>query len=441
MTTERIENVDEKALDVVPSAIQKQLQEMGFYLFIHFGMNTFTGREWGTGKENPGTFYPKTIDTDQWARVAKEIGAGAIIFTAKHHEGFCLWQTDTTEHSIKNSPYQNGKGDVVRDLAANCKKYGIKLGFYLSPADRNSKYFATEKYNDYYCEQLTELLTRYGDIFCLWLDGADGGTKEDGKYQDYDYDRIFATAKKYQPDILLANGGPDVRWVGNEDAKTRNSEWCVVPSCLCPAIAKKYNGKAPLLKHEDVDLGSREVLSLYDDYLWYPAEVDYSLHKGWFYHPLQMPRRLSVLYSAYMRTVGGNGLFLLNVPPNKKGRFARRDVRRLLSFKKKVDRTFSKQISTIFSQAGKNTFVVESLTLTDVRTIVLQEDTDYSQRVEEYDLLFYNDDKLLLSQSGTVIGIRKFILLKKSIACNKIVLNVKKYRGENVYLRSFEIYG
>ncbi len=141
-----------KYLRVLPSPRQKALQEMGFYLFIHFGMNTFTGREWGTGKESPATFSPKEIDTDGWARLARSIGAGAIIFTAKHHEGFCLWQTNTTEHSIKNSPYRGGKGDVVRSLADSCAKYGIKLGLYLSPADRNSPYFATEKYNDYYCE-------------------------------------------------------------------------------------------------------------------------------------------------------------------------------------------------------------------------------------------------------------------------------------------------
>ena len=238
------EQIEQKALECVPSPWQKALQEMGFYFFIHFGMNTFSGHEWGSGKESPALFNPKKkIDTDQWARVAKEVGAGAIIFTAKHHEGFCLWQTNTTEHSIKNSPYQGGKGDVVRDLAASCKKYGIKLGFYLSPADRNSEYFATDKYNDYYCEQLTELLTNYGEIFCLWLDGADGGTKADGKYQDYDYERYFETARKLQPDIILANGGPDVRWVGNEDAETRDSEWSVVPACICPSVAKHYKGK------------------------------------------------------------------------------------------------------------------------------------------------------------------------------------------------------
>ena len=434
-------SVEERALKIVPSPLQKQLQDMGFYFFIHFGMNTFTGREWGTGKESPATFCPDSIDTDQWARVAKEVGAGAIIFTAKHHEGFCLWQTDTTEHSIKNSPYQNGKGDVVKDLAISCKKYGIKLGFYLSPADRNSQYFATEKYNDYYCEQLTELLTRYGEIFCLWLDGADGGTKADGKYQDYDFERIFATAKKLQPNIILANGGPDVRWVGNEDAKTRDSEWCVVPSCLCPAILKKYHCNPPAPTAMDEDLGSRELLTNYDEYLWYPAEVDYSLHKGWFYHPLQMPRRLSVLYSAYMRTVGGNGLFLLNVPPNKKGRCARRDVLRLRSLKKKVDKTFSNLLCKQFTQTENNAFTMEIQPDSSVRTIVLREDTDYSQRVEEYRLLFYKGNRLVQTEKGTVIGFSRFISLKKPVQCDKVVLKADTFRGDKVYLRSFEIYG
>ena len=433
--------MEPKYLQVVPSYRQKALQEMGFYLFIHFGMNTFSGKEWGSGKESEATFRPKQkIDTDQWARVAKEIGAGAIIFTAKHHEGFCLWQTDTTEHSIKNSPYQSGKGDVVRDLAASCKKYGVKLGFYLSPADRNSQYFGTDKYNDYYCEQLTELMTRYGDIFCLWLDGADGGTKEDGKYQEYDYERYFETARKYQPDILLANGGPDVRWVGNEEAKTRDSEWCVVPSCLCPALKKKYKGEIPPPEPMDKDLGSREMLAKYGEYLWYPAEVDYSLHKGWFYHPLQQPRRLSTLFSAYVRTVGGNGLFLLNVPPDKKGRFAPRDVRRLRQLKKKIDRLFAQKIDGNFEATSSKDFSIRLSNAETVTTVLLRENVDFSQRVEEFTLDFLIKGEKVHTERGTVIGFSRYMLLKNPVECDEVILSIKQFRGEKVYIKTFEIY-
>ena len=436
-----IRTAEEKALLCVPSPRQKALQKMGFYFFIHFGMNTFSGKEWGSGKEDPALFCPqKKIDTDQWARVAKETGAGAIIFTAKHHEGFCLWQTNTTEHSIKNSPYQGGKGDVVRDLAESCKKYGVKLGFYLSPADRNSEYFGTDKYNDYYCEQLTELLTNYGEIFCLWLDGADGGTKADGKHQEYDYERYFQTARKLQPDILLANGGPDVRWVGNEDAKTREKEWSVVPACVCPSLLKKYKGDAPAPTQMDEDLGSLDLLARFEEYLWYPAEVDYSLHKGWFYHPLQQPRSLKKLYSAYMRTVGGNGLFLLNIPPDKNGRFVSRDVRRLKQLKKKVDKTFRTKLSDRFAKTTEGAYLAIPQENSKVRTVVLRENVDFSQRVEAFSLLFFDDGKRVYEFSGSTIGFSCFVTLKKPVVCDQVVLRINSHRGERIYLDAFELY-
>ena len=432
--------INEKILNTVPNARQIALQEMGFYLFIHFGMNTFSGKEWGSGKESPSLFCPESIDTDQWARIALDVGAGAIIFTAKHHEGFCLWQTNTTEHSIKNSPYQNGKGDVVKQLAESCARYGIKLGLYLSPADRNSAYFGTDKYNDFYCEQLTELLSNYGEIFCLWLDGADGGTKADGKTQNFDYDRYFETARNLQPNIILANCGPEVRWVGNEEGKTRDAEWCVVPACVCPSVAKNYKGTVPAPRQTDNDLGSIELLSKYDEYLWYPAEVDMSLHKGWFYHPFQMPHGISRLYSAYMRSVGGNCTFLLNVPPNKKGRIAKRDELRLKSLKKEIKRTFANKLAATFTTVNNCEYQIDLPTVKAARTIVIREDVTKSQRVEKFSLTFFKRGAAVYGQEGTTIGFSKFVCLAGTIDCDRVILRIEKFRGDEVYIKDFEIY-
>ncbi len=415
---------------------------MGFYLFIHFGMNTMFGSEGRDGKDAPSAFRPLKLDTDRWARIAKKIGAGGIIFTAKHQEGFCLWPTETTEYSIKNSPYLGGKGDIVRSLADSCARYGLKLGFYLSPADKNCVCYGMDEYNDFYCRQMTELLTNYGEVFCLWFDVGEKGelTVVEGKRQKFDYERVFETAKKLQPDIILANAGPDVRWVGNEASRTRKSEWNVVPACVCPAYAQRYTGKAPAPLPTDEDLGSEEVLKNFDEYLWYPAEVDYSLHKGWFYHPLEMPRSLKRLYSAYMRSVGGNCTFLLNIPPDKQGRIARRDVLRLYELKRKIDRTFSKKLSETFAQTNNNEFCCQLNETARVKTIVLREDVSFSQRVKKYTLLFYRKGALVFRRQGTTVGFSAFVRLKKSVKCDKVLFVADNYRGDNVYLRSFELY-
>ena len=177
----------QRYVSVRPNSCQKRLETMGFYLFVHFGVNTFTGREWGTGKESPACFNPTELDTDQWCAVASEIGAKGIILTAKHHDGFCLWQTETTPHSVRNSPFRNGKGDVLKELEQSCKKFGLALGVYLSPWDRNAPSYGTEAYNDFYCRQLEELLTRYGDLFTVWLDGACGAHMDGKPVQTYDF--------------------------------------------------------------------------------------------------------------------------------------------------------------------------------------------------------------------------------------------------------------
>ena len=334
--------MDNKRLDIytniVPNRRQLIIQEMKYYAFIHYGINTFTDREWGTGKEDESVFNPKKQNTDQWCSAIADAGMKGVILTCKHHDGFCLWPTKTTEHSIKNSPYKNGKGDVVREVADSCKKYGLKFGVYLSPWDRNAECYGTPEYNDFYIKQLTELLTNYGEIFMLWLDGA-CGAKEDGKaVQKYNFERIWKTAIELQPDIVMSGCAPDVRWIGNESGKTRESEWNVVPKFqyeqqnFTANFQTDGDTKGFQQRCQDImlpDMGSREFLSKFNEFMWYPAEVDVSIREGWFYHSMQSPKSLNHLMKIYYNSAGNNSLLLLNIPPDKNGLLDESDVKRL----------------------------------------------------------------------------------------------------------------
>lgn len=326
-------------ISIVPTANQKAIQRERFNVFFHYGTNTFTGREWGDGKASPEIFNPTEQDTDQWIEAVKEAGAYGVILTCKHHDGFCLWQTKTTDYSVASSPYKDGKGDVVKEVSDSCKKYGLKFGIYLSPWDRNSETYGTDKYNDFYCAQLEELLTNYGEIFCVWLDGACGSYMDGKPKQIYDWDRYFATIRRLAPNAIISNCGPDVRWVGNEGGIARKSEWNVVPKFAfnIQSIEDKsqQSDDGNFAKSEsDItldDLGSREFLAKFDSFIWYPAEVDVSIRPGWFYHKAQdsAVRSLKNLQKIYYNSVGGNSILLLNIPPDKRGLLSSTDVQRL----------------------------------------------------------------------------------------------------------------
>ena len=235
----------QSAAHVTPSARQMAWFDTEFYAFLHFGVNTFTGREWGDGTESPAIFNPERLDCDQWAEAVKAAGARGMVITAKHHDGFCLWPSKYTEHSVKNSPWRDGKGDVVREVAEACRRAGLKFGFYLSPWDRNCALYGTPEYNDYYKAQLTELLTEYGDVFIVWFDGA-CGEGPNGKKQEYDFPGYIELVRKYQPNAVIFNdGGPDVRWIGNESGTARFAEWAVMPRELAHR-AEVQTGPAPL---------------------------------------------------------------------------------------------------------------------------------------------------------------------------------------------------
>ena len=283
----------------VPTPQQLAWQRHEFIAFAHFGVNTFTDREWGEGTENPQIFHPTDFDARQWAAALQDAGVKLLILTAKHHDGFCLWPSRWTEHSVKNSPWRDGKGDVVREVVDALREKNIRVGLYLSPWDRNQPtYGDSPKYNEYFRNQLRELLTNYGPVDEVWFDGA-CGEGPNGKRQEYDFASYYALIRDLQPKALIAISGPDVRWVGNESGVARENESSVVMRDGEPA--------------------------------WHPAECDVSIRPGWFYHEREdsQVKSLTTLADIYFKSVGRNSVLLLNIPPDRRGRFADPDVARL----------------------------------------------------------------------------------------------------------------
>ena len=260
--------LDKRLIEVVPTERQLEYQKQEFYGFIHFTVNTFTNQEWGKGDESPEIFNPEELDAEEWVKTAYDAGMKGLILTCKHHDGFCLWPSKYTEHSIKNSPYKDGKGDVVREVSDACRKYGIKFGVYLSPWDRNHPAYGSGKeYDDYYINQLTELFTQYGKVYTLWMDGA-CGEGPNGKCQNYDWERYYAKVRELQPNAVLSVSGPDVRWCGNEAGIVRPSEWSVVSADMTSPtrtamLSQQSDDESFRTRPVDptqMDIGSRDVL-------------------------------------------------------------------------------------------------------------------------------------------------------------------------------------
>lgn len=332
---------------VRPSARQLAWQEMEFYGFVHFGMNTMTDREWGEGHDDPAGFDPADLDADQWVRALKAAGMTGVILTCKHHDGFCLWPSDVTSYTVASSPWRGGRGDVVDEVARAARWHGLKFGVYLSPWDRTeASYGAGGAYDDFYVAQLTELLTRYGPVFTVWLDGANG-EGPNGRRQVYDWERYYAVVRDLQPDAVINVCGPDVRWCGNEAGATRPDEWSVVPRALQDAERTADRSQqaddgafARLVRSDERDLGSRAALAGHeDDLVWYPAEVNTSIRPGWFHHPAEDGRVRSAdeLFEIYLRSVGGNACFLLNVPPARDGLVRAADVAVLAELGRRIE--------------------------------------------------------------------------------------------------------
>lgn len=387
------------AANVVPSERQLAWYEMQFYAFVHFTVNTYTDLEWGLGDEDEKIFNPTELDCDQWVEAVKSAGMKGIILTAKHHDGFCLWQTETTEHSVKNSPWKGGKGDVVRECAEACKRGGIKFGVYISPWDRNSSVYGSDAYNDFYCEQLTELLTNYGDIFLVWFDGS-CGEGPNGKKQEYDFPRYIELIRKLQPNtFIFSDYGPDVRWCGNEAGSSRRAEWAVVPHDLC-FRAEKQTGVGPMagtlsyMFNPAECIGDLHVIQYASGLSFCGAEIDMSIRPGWFYHENEKPHSLERLMRTYINSCGNNTSFNLNIPPMQSGKFHPDDVARLKELGDAIRSKFGEEKKVYYTATE---IPVESGTQrrirlkldekTKVAYVELRENIVKGQRVEMFRIL------------------------------------------------------
>lgn len=328
-----------------PSPRQLAWQRLEFYGFIHFTVNTFTDREWGDGSESPALFAPSELDAAQWVQACADAGMKGVILTCKHHDGFCLWPSAYTDHSVSSSPWRQGKGDLVREVADACREAGLAFGIYLSPWDRHEpSYGDSERYNAFFVGQLRELLTGYGEVFCVWFDGA-CGEGSNGKRQVYDWDAYYRLIRELQPSAVISVCGPDVRWCGNEAGHTRAVEWSVVPASLQDNEKIQANSQqvddgafARRINSDEEDLGSRAILAETDRVVWYPAEVNTSIRPGWFYHAHEDDQVKSVdkLMDLYERTVGGNTTFLLNLPPDRRGLIHETDAAHLAELGRRI---------------------------------------------------------------------------------------------------------
>jgi alpha-L-fucosidase len=387
----------------VPTPQQLSWHKDEYYLFLHFGPNTFTGKEWGHGDEKTEIFQPDQLDTDQWCRIAKKAGASGMIITAKHHDGFCLWPSKYSTHTVRESPWRNGKGDVLKDLSASCKKYGLKFGVYLSPWDRNHPDYGTDKYNDIYVAMMTELLTQYGEIWELWWDGANG-EGPNGKMQVYDFKRFEETARKLSPKtVIFSDVGPDIRWVGNEKGFAGETNWNTLN-------IKGFSPGAGGPKTDTLNKGNRFGEK------WIPAEVDVSIRPGWFYHKeedekVKSPERL---FEIYLQSVGRGANLLLNVPPDPRGLIHEADSAALMGFYEKRKEFAAKQIKSKSSKPDKSGYI--NLSLTEpavVGAIMLREDLRKGQFCAAFEVDFLNEEKQVIeTMKGTTMGNKRILTCK-----------------------------
>ncbi len=400
---------------LVPTPQQLEWQQMEFTAFLHFGMNTFTGNEWGDGKESPELFNPSELDCEQWVKALKDGGFKMALITAKHHDGFCLWPTATTEYSVKNSPWKDGKGDVVRELRDACEKYGMKFGVYLSPWDRNAEcYGDSPAYNKFFIEQLSELLTNYGEVHEVWFDGANG-EGPNGKKQEYDWTAILAKIRELQPKAVTAIMGDDVRWVGNEGGMGRDTEWSATAMAPGSYTHKKGAMEALGINNMSKDLGSRELIAKAQEAYWYPSEVDVSIRPGWFYHADQdeRVRSLANLVNIYYRSVGCNSVLLLNIPPDKRGLIHEVDVQRIKELSEYINKTFANNYVENGNQVWKaeigqsKEYNVKANAM--VNTFLIQEDIAKGQRVEDFLVEVYSNGAWQYAAEGTTVGYKRLL--------------------------------
>jgi len=436
----------------LPTEEQMQWHEMETNAFIHFTTNTFTGLEWGYGDEKESIFNPTALDTRQWAKILKETGFKALILTTKHHDGFCLWPSQYTEHSIKNSPYKNGKGDLVKETANAAKKYGLKFGVYLSPWDRNHPEYGRPAYLDYYRKQLRELFTNYGPIFEMWFDGANGGDGYYGGSREirkidavnyYDWPKTLDIVRQIQPKVIFfSDAGPGVRWVGNERGIAGETNWNTIST---DTLHAGKSGISDLLNSGSAD-GTK----------WVPAEVDVSIRPGWFYHANEdaKVKTAEQLFEIYLTSVGRGSTLLLNIPPDQRGLFHPRDIESLKAYKKILDTEFAVNIAKnasvsvsstrlnaanysgqMITDGDKNTywttdndlntgsFEIDLGKTKPVKYILLQEYIRLGQRVKAFSVDVWKNDTWQNIASATTIGYKR-ILRMEPVITSKIRINI-----------------
>ena len=467
--TDTNEIILKKATHVIPTPNQFQALKTEYMAFIHFGPNTFSKREWGSGIENPEIFNLQNLDTDQWCKTMKSAGMKMVVFTAKHHDGFVLFQSRYTKHGVMSSPFKNGKGDVLKELSESCEKYGLKLGIYLSPADlyqienkeglygNLSKYservipkvvegrpfkdkrtfkFMVDDYNEYYLNQLFELLTEYGPIHEVWLDGAHPKRKGGQKYNYLAWKELIS---ELAPEAVVF-GKQDVRWCGNEAGITRKTEWNVIPYQEDPRDMNSFGDLT------NIDLGSREKLYQGKFLHYQQGEVDTSIREGWFYRndDEQKVRNADDIFDIYERSVGGNATLIMNIPPNREGRFSPRDVEALIESGRRIKSTYTKNLlqgatgpneildenenSFLLIDSTKEVLIITKKPISTNRFVIQEAITTHSERIEKHALDAWLGDEWKEIASGTNIGYKK-ILRYPEIETNKFRIRVLKSRN------------
>jgi alpha-L-fucosidase len=447
------------AARVVPHPRQLEWQKLEMTAFIHFGINTFTDREWGTGEESPELFNPSSLDAEQWVKVLKEAGMKMVIITAKHHDGFCLWPTKTTEHSVASSPWKEGRGDVIRELKDACDKHEMKFGVYLSPWDRNAdSYGDSPAYNRFYMEQLTELLSWYGRVDEVWFDGANG-EGPDGRRQEYDWQSYYDLIRKLQPDAVTAVMGEDVRWVGTESGYGRETEWSVTALAPGGTAASRVINESLGLTPMSGDLGSSTLLREADNVYWYPAEVDVSIRPGWFWHASEdsLVKDVEKLADIYLSSVGRNAVLLLNVPPDSSGLITDHDITSLRGLKEWIDSLYQADLLNGARPYGRGTSAAidgDNLTSWSPRrdrvasfvpaiaatfnVAMLQEDITRGQRVEKFVIEALSGSRWDTIATGTTIGYKRLIRFPE-VKADEIRLTIVSSRA-NPHISSFALY-
>ena len=409
-----------------PTKQQLAWHEMEFYLFMHFGPNTFTDKEWGEGTEPEDLFNPTNLDCRQCCRVAKAAGAKGIIITAKHHDGFCLWPSKFSKHTVRESKWKDGKGDVLKELSQACKEYGLKFGVYISPWDRNHPDYGTKKYNDVFVNMMKEIFQNYGPIWELWWDGANG-EGPNGKQQVYDWRRFENTVRIYSPKtVVFSDIGPDIRWCGNENGIAGKTNW----NYLDTAGFARGLGAPPT---EALNQGN------VFGYNWIPSECDVSIRPGWFWHSNEdgKVKTGEQLFDLYLKSVGRGANLLLNVPPDNRGMISENDSAALMDFKMIREKNFEKNISREgigyyiphngrrpapgINDGDPDSFEIipipelmsmgiEFKSPQLINCIVLKENIASGQNCKKFRLLFMNKEHELIKElNGTTIGNKRII--------------------------------